>query len=174
MAMLYKDICPEVRALMIDEINLDGDGLYRSAYFTPAGVAAWKNMLVESCRSGSDVSLAAAIKSGPYLLSRHPRRTKNGISFASVPFDAHETIAESNFSRFYLRALCRFALSKGMESLIGYRAMAVATPRAGSQQKIGAHFDAAVTLADLRATMSSAPLGGMPPGVGSGILACLP
>lgn len=174
MAMLYADMCDEIRSFMVEEVELDGSNLYCSSYFTDAGAAAWKQLLLDACRSGDDVSLANSLRAGGFIKHFTQRRTKNGFSQVRVPHDAHETIAESNFSRFYLRALCRLASERGVPFLVGYRAMSVMEPRAGSQQKIGAMFDAAAMLEDLRATMDRNPQLGMPPGVGSGILARFP
>lgn len=174
MAMYYKDMCEEIRAFMIEEVELDAENLYGSSYFREAGVAAWKEHLLEACRSGDDATLAAAIDSREYLKTHHSYLRMGKPVTAAVPITAPKTIADSNFSRFYLRALCRLAIEKGVPSLIGYRAMAVEKPRSGSQEKIGMRFDPKEMLADLRATMAKEPTLGMPPGVGSGILACLP
>lgn len=174
MGMDYHNLDQDVRALMIEEVEFDGHNLYGSAYFNEAGAMAWKNLLLEACASGTDGSLAEAIRVQPYLRAQYARRSKNGTSMVNVPYNAHDTIAESNFSRFYLRGLCRHAMKIGVVHLIGYRAMAVEKPRPGSEEKIGANFHAAEMLDDLRATMAAAPLLGMPPGVGSGILARLP
>jgi hypothetical protein len=174
MPMHYADMCDEVRAFMIEEVDYDGDGLYISSYFTPVGAASWREMLLQACQYGDDSTLARAIESGPHLKSYTERRTKKGFTQVRVPYNAHETIAESNFSRFYLRGVCRLAAVRGVADLIGYRAMEVAQPRPGSQEKINARFAAAAMLDDLRATMDRNPALGMPPGVGSGILARFP
>jgi hypothetical protein len=174
MPLHYADMCDEVRALMIEEVGFDGDRLYISSYFTNAGASAWRQMLLDACERGDDQSLALAIRSGPYLKSYTERRTKSGFTQVKVPYNANEVIAESNFSRFYLRGLCRHATARGVPHLIGYRAMAVAQPRPGSQEKIGQAFPVTPMLDDLRATMDANPALGMPPGVGSGILARLP
>jgi hypothetical protein len=174
MPMHYADMCDEARAFMIEEVELDGDNLYLSSYFTDAGRAAWKGLLLEACQRGDDQSLAQQLRGGGYIRAFTQRNTKKGVIQVRVPYDAHETIADSNFSRFYLRAVCRLAARRGVTDLIGYRAMEVAQPRPGSQEKINAAFDAARMLDDLRATMDRNPALGMPPGVGSGILARLP
>jgi hypothetical protein len=174
MPMHYADMCQEVRSLMVEEVEYDGDGLYLSSYFTDAGTTCWKDLLLQACQSGDDSTLAQAIGSGPNLKSHTQRRTKNGFTQVRVPHNANEVIAESNFSRFYLRGLCRHAQALGVTHLVGYRAMAVMEPRSGSQEKIGATFAVAAMLDDLRATMDKNPALGMPPGVGSGILARLP
>lgn len=174
MAMMYVDLDAKVRAYMLDEVELDGHNLYISAYFNEAGAAVWGDLLRDAAKNGDDVTLAEAIGSQPYLKAKYIQNRKNGPVTVSVPYNAHETIAESNFSRFYLRGVCRHAIDQGIPHLVGYRAMAVANPRPGSDEKIGARFKAQETLDDLRATMAVSPLLGMPPGVGSGILARLP
>lgn len=171
--MHYADMCDELRALMIDEIEIDGGALYHSAYFTEAGASAWKELLQAACQSGDDASLTSQLEA--IHLKTHHSYLRNGRPVnARVPATAAKTIAESNFSRFYLRALCRMALSRGIPTVVGYRAMDVERPRSGSEEKIGVTFDAETILADLRATMHCEPQHGMPPGVGSGILARLP
>lgn len=174
MPMVYRDMCDEVRALMVDEIEYDGDALHLSSFFTAAGREVWKPLLIEAAQSGSDATLALALRGGPYIANFYRKRTSNGLTEARVPRDAHETIAESNFSRFYLRGLCRLAIAREIPDLIGYRAMQVMQPRRGSQEKIGARFPAEDMLHDIRATMATQPRLGIPPGVGSGILARLP
>lgn len=173
MPMHYADMCDELRSLMIDEIEIDGGAIYHSAYFTEAGAAAWKELLQAACQSGDDASLASQL-GATHLKTHHSYLRQGRPVNARVPETAAKTIAESNFSRFYLRALCRMALAKGISTVVGYRAMDVERPRPGSQEKIGVAFDAETVLVDLRATMNGEPQHGMPPGVGSGILARLP
>lgn len=144
-----------------------------SAYFTETGAAEWKELLQAACQSGDDATLASQLRA-THLRTHHSFLRKGRPVNARVPATAAKTIAESNFSRFYLRALCRMALARGIPTVVGYRAMDVERPRPGSQEKIGLAFDAKIVLADLRATMDCEPEHGMPPGVGSGILARLP
>lgn len=172
--MDYVDMCDRVRALMIEEVERDGADLYGSSWFTDAGVSQWKGVLLNACSCGSDASLAAELRSKSFLVTHYQRKAKSGYSTVAVPYNAHNTIAETNFSRMYLRGVCRYALEQGVTHLTGYRAMYVERPRPGSEEKIGMLFGAAEMLADIRATMSGAPVLGMPPGVGSGILARLP
>lgn len=174
MGMSYVDMSDAIRKLMIEEVAYDGDGLYSGSYITDAGKLAWKDMLIEACNSGSDETLAAALTRGRYINAFISRRTKNGVTQVRVPYTAANTVGESNFSRFYLRALSRFAIENDIPFLVGYRAMAVENSRPGSEEKIGMHFDPKLILEDLRATMDGQPEHGMPPGVGSGILARLP
>jgi hypothetical protein len=169
--MDYRDLTNEIRTLMVAEINrdIDNEALYYSSYFTANGIQLWPNMIISAAQSGTDESLANEIRSANCLKIQHQR--VNGV-WAKVPFNAHETIAESNYSRFYLRAVCLHAQNIG-DKLVGYRAKHVERPRAGSEEKIGMEFIALDILTDLRATMAGSPSLGMPPGVGSGILACI-
>lgn len=174
MPLQYVDMCDEVRSNMISEIQYDGENLYISSWLNEAGAIGWRDLLIEACESGSDETLADTLRKKYYLRYSYLRRTKSGHTQVRVPFNAHETIAESNFSRFYLRAVCLFAKAKGVNELVGYRAMEVQQPRPGSEEKIGMLFPVDRTLDDLRRTMDGNPQWGMPPGVGSGILARLP
>ena len=176
MGLEFRNLDETIRGLMLEEIALDvkNGSLYISSYFNDRGVELWETLLTQAAAAGSDDTLAAAITANQCLKYQTTRNTKKGVILVDVPFNAAETIAESNFSRFYIRALCVHAGNTGCSHLVGYRAKYVETPRAGSEEKIGAQFHAAETLADVRATMSTAPAGGMPPGPNSGILAFLP
>ena len=173
--LTFRNLDARTRELMPAEVDHDiASELYTSSYFNERGVEVWPTLLRDAVRSGDDVSLAQAIKSSGCLKSQTTRNTKKGTIYVDVPYNAHETIAESNFSRFYIRALCVRAVEDGHGKIIGYRAKQVAEPRPGSNEMIGKAFDAAEVLEDVRATMSKAPRLGMPPGPNSGILAHLP
>jgi hypothetical protein len=169
MAVEYVDLSDAVRGFMVAEVHHDGEP-YAGTYFSAAGIIAWKDLLLTACQNGDDVSLAAALRANPYLAEYHDRKGKP----AKVPVNAPEVLAESNYGRFYLRGLCLQAANIGVDHLIGYRAKAVQNPRPGSDDLIGVQFHAPSLLDDLRATMDGSPALGMPPGVGSGILARLP
>jgi hypothetical protein len=82
-------------------------------------------------------------------------------------------MAEGEFGRFYLRALCLRALADGTNHLVIYRAKAVMNPRPDSQAKIDTTIDAATLLADLRAHSGVDTALGLPPGPNSGLSARL-
>lgn len=173
--LVFRNLDERVRELMIEEVEVDIAGeLYVSAYFNERGVALWPEILREAVRTGNDATLARAIRDNNTLKRHTTRNTKKGPIQVDVPVTAHETIAESNFSRFYIRALCRRALELGQDHIVGYRAKPVMEAREGSEEKIGRHFGATEVLEDVRATMATAPRLGMPPGPNSGILAHLP
>ena len=57
-----------------------------------------------------------------------------------MPSNAHNTLAEGEFNRFYLRGLCLEAIQQG-KMIEVYRAKAVNQPRAVSQALIGTQLD---------------------------------
>lgn len=171
----FRNLDERTRQLMLAELEHDiATDLYTSSYFNERGVELWPALLREAVTSGDDRSLAEAIRANACLKSRTTRKTKNGVTNVDVPRTAHETIAESNFSRFYIRALCVRAIEDGHGKIYGYRAKQVMEPRPDSNEMIGQAFDASAVLDDVRSTMSTAPKLGMPPGPNSGILAHLP
>ena len=171
----FRNLDEPTRAHMLAEIERDiASGLYISSYFNDLGAQMWPGLIRAAAETGDDRTLAQAIRASGGLKRQTTRNTKKGTIYVDVPHNAHETIAESNFSRFYIRALCLRAIADGHGQVIGYRAKQVMEARPGSNEMIGQAFNEAEVLEDVRATMSTAPRLGMPPGPNSGILALLP
>ena len=173
MPLTYQNLDAETRAFMVEEIDLDihHGKLYISDYLTSRGKQAWPQMLRDAALSGTDATLALQI-SQPGILESHTQRRKPkgaGMYTARVPVNAAEVMSEGEFNRYYVRGLCRRAISNGISALTVYRAKAVATPRPQSEAKIGATVDPAVLLQDLRMTTGVEPALGIPPGPGSGL-----
>ncbi|MGJ5196713.1 hypothetical protein [Bradyrhizobium sp. HKCCYLRH1030] len=177
MGLAYENLTADVRALMVEEIQMaiaDGS-LYVSSYLSPRGREDWSALLVEAAKNGNDDTLAAELKRFARIAETTQRRKPSGgYTTARVPYTAAETMAEGEFNRFYCRGLCRFALSAGVEQLQAYRAKAVAEPRPGSEQKIGMLFNAKAILDDLRTSAGVEPTLGLPPGPNSGLTLRLP
>lgn len=81
--------------------------------------------------------------------------------------NAHEVLAEGEFNRFYMRALCLHA-SQTEQGVVVFRAKSVARPRPESEQMIGRRMDPARLLTDLRTHPTDTALG-LPPGPNSGL-----
>jgi hypothetical protein len=88
--------------------------------------------------------------------------------------NAHEMLAEGEFNRFYIRAVCLRAIKEGTSEVIVYRAKIVEHARAESEQKIGQRIAAETLLRDLRAHPGIDTALGLPPGPNSGLSAQLP
>ncbi len=165
------------RTVMLDEIELDiaAGTLYLSDNLNDEGRSVYPGLLKDAARDGNDVSLAGTILSrlNPF---EKPRRLPSGL-FSKPPvmrFNAHEMLAEGEFNRFYIRALCVRAKEDGVSEVIVYRAKAVENPRPESQQKIGASVSADALLRDLRSRPGIDTALGLPPGPNSGLSVHLP
>lgn len=175
MGLNYQNLDERTRKYMLEEIEIViGDGsIYISAYLTDQGKTEWPELLKQAAVNGSDATLALQLPGR--LLDKVQRRTPSGgFTMAKVPYTAPETMAEGEFNRFYVRAICRRAIDDGITSVIAYRAKEVAVPRPESQAKIGQTFDPKVILEDLRTSAGVEPSLGLPPGPNSGLTVKLP
>ena len=162
-----------VRTEMQGEIDDDlaAGKLYRSARFTAEGSAAYPDHLKAAVETGTDVSLIASISTPSYWKTHEERNRGGKIIVAKVPHTAPATFGEGEFNRFYLRGLCRAALSRAKPSVVIYRAKAVAEPRPESLALEGRVLDAATLLSDLRTHTGVDTALGLPPGPNSGLSA---
>lgn len=172
MALRLEDLDKEgVRNLMLEEFETDlKDGrLYISPRLKDESQDTYVTLLREAILTGSDQSLAEGILENNCLKSMMPRRTRTGrITMARVPKDAHLTLAEGEFNRFYIRALCRKAISEAREIEV-YRAKQVRNPRPESQALIGNLLHPSKLLEDLRQNIGVDTALGVPAGPNSGL-----
>jgi hypothetical protein len=177
MGLDYRNLDERTRALMPAEIDRDASAgtLFLSDNPNPQGRTDYANLLKTAARVGSDVTLAAEIH---HRLNSHekPRKLKSG-AFSKPPAmrsNAHEMLAEGEFNRFYIRAVCLRALEDGVPGVIVYRAKAVENPRAESEQKIGQHVSPEPCTGVLRTHPGVDTALGLPPGPNSGLSVKLP
>jgi hypothetical protein len=177
MGLDYGNMDARTRTLMLAEIDRDiADGtLFLSDNLNSQGRTDYPNLIRAAARAGSDVTLAAEILR---RLNSHekPRRLKSG-EFSKPPVmrsNAHEMLAEGEFNRFYIRAICLRAIEDKVSQVIVYRAKAVENARPESQQKIGQSVPPEPLLQDLRAHKGVDTALGLPPGPNSGLCVKLP
>jgi hypothetical protein len=171
MALNLADL-DRVREAMLAEVEHDiaAGVLYRSARLTDAGWSVYPDVLKKAISSGDDAMLAASLQDPRYWLDQEQSRSSKGkVYWKKVPVNAHETLAEGEFNRFYLRGLCQVALETGVAEVVVYRAKGVAEPRPESEALIGAILDPAALLADLRTHGGVDTALGLPPGPNSGL-----
>jgi hypothetical protein len=164
MGLAFKNLEPATRTIMVAEIDADisGRGLYLSNYLTDRGQQRWPTLLREAAVSGTDDSLAHALNAERSFKERVERRTpKGGTTMAAVPHTAAQTLAESQFNMYYMRALAVRAINEG-RALEVYRAKQVENPRPESERMIGSQLDPAVVLKVLRETLGVEPTIGIP------------
>ena len=160
------------RRYMILEFEYDSshNQVYISPRLSPRGRADWPGLLRESFLSGNHAALASQLRLAGRLETREARQTKRGrVIGVNVPETAAETLAEGEFNRFYIRALCRRAVDYQISSLVIYRAKSVASPRPASELRIGKSIDPQKLLSDLRANIGVDPALGVPAGPNSGL-----
>jgi len=165
------------RQLMHDEVQYDlarGE-IFLSSRLSDGGRAAYVAMLLDAIARGDVDTFAAALARGRVLNPYEQSHSRNGMPYIkAVPRDAHTMLAEGEFNRFYLRALCVRAGQDGIEHLEIYRAKVVHRPRWDSEARIGKLVAASALLADLRAHPGVDLALGVPNGPNSGLSARLP
>ena len=176
MGLEYRDLDERTRTLMLEEIDRDaaGGSLFLSDNLTAQGKAEYPELLRAAAQDGNDDTLASEIRRRLNAFEK-PRQLKSG-RFSKAPEmrrNAHEMLAEGEFNRFYIRALCRRAIEDGKPQLIVYRAKAVEKPRSASEAMIGQALSAEDLLRDLRDHPGVDTAMGLPSGPNSGLSAHL-
>lgn len=177
MGLAYANLDETTRKYMLEEIDLDvaNNDLYLGRRLTEKGRTRWLSLLKESSTSQNDDWLAARQKSEGLIKSKETRSLKGGkVIEVDVPITAAEILAEGEFNRFYIRALCRRAVESGLSKLLVYRAKDVQNPRPSSEALIGTMIDANALLTDLRVHQGEEPALKMPGGPNSGLSVRLP
>jgi len=173
MAFDFHELDEETRDLMVEEIDLDlkKQGLHMSERFkSDVTTERWHSLIREAAEKHNEKWLASKIRDEGLLKSTEKRKQPSGqVTDASVPSNAADVLAEGEFNRFYIRAICRKASKKGETSVEVYRAKSVENPRPKSQELIGEKKNADGLLTDLRANEAVYEVFGIPSGPGSGL-----
>lgn len=149
-----------IRALMLEEAKLDiaESLLYYSERFNERGHTIYEKTLLEALGSHDEVWLERQLFSPTCFNSTELRAGK----VVKVPSNASTVFAQSEFNRFYVRGLCRFALNNPGTRLRVYRARQSSRARPESEAKIGTLLDPQTTLTDLRSRIGINPEFGLP------------
>lgn len=143
---------------MLEEIDAaarDGN-LYFSKRFTPAGTAAWADLLREAAQDHTEHWLAYQLEVPGLMTGLEGSGTPSGgYTIKHVPHTAAETLAEGQFNRYYILALCRRAAEENKLDVFIYRAKQVINPRPESEALIGTRLRAADLITQLRPVRSS-------------------
>jgi hypothetical protein len=177
MPLNYANLDDRTRAFMRDEIAVDiaKGTLYTGRRLSARGAEEWPDLLQGAATNGNDETLAGLLnRDGRLNEFEERRKPKGGVTTVRVPETAAATLAEGEFNRFYIRALCRRAIDDGIPRLIVYRAKNVTSPRRESEERIGTEVDPRQLLADLRENIGVDTALGLPAGPNSGLSARLP
>jgi len=141
------------RALMVDEIKRaeESGQLYFSARFNDAGTRGWLAWLTSAVEQRDEHWLAYQLEVASAMKHLEQRtKPKGGYTVAHVPDTAAETMAEGQFNRFYMAAICRRAIEDGKTNVRVYRAKHRGEPRLESRALEGTSRDADTLLQELR------------------------
>jgi hypothetical protein len=178
MALYFENLDDRTRQLMLDEMDYDiaNNQLHISPFLSGQGQRDYSNLLREALQSGNDETLAENLRGHKRILRTLPRRNpKGGYSISATPENAAQVLAESEFNRYYIRALARRAIEDGIQELVIYRAKPVTNPRPESEARVETTLSPEELLEDLRSHPGDeAPTLGVPSGPNSGLSVRLP
>jgi hypothetical protein len=177
MSLNYQNLDSPTRTHMIAELHADAAAgqLYISSRLNETGAANWAALLGEAISTHDDAWLATEIRKRGLLKSHEERRKPTGgTTLAQIPSNAHETLAEGEFNRFYVRGLCLRAIREKITQVMAYRARHSDHPRPESEAIVGKSFAPSALLNDLRTSAGVEPALGLPPGPNSGLSVRLP
>lgn len=177
MALYYHNLDDRTRRLMSDELDYDitHNQLHISPFLSGQGQRDYVNLLRMAIQSGDDKTLAQSLQEHRRINRALPRRKpEGGFMIAAAPLNAARVLAESEFNRFYIRALARRAIEDGIHELVIYRAKPVRNPRPESEALVETTLAPEDVLADLRAHPDQPPSLGVPSGPNSGLSVRLP
>jgi len=178
MALYFENLDDRTRQLMVDEMDYDitNNQLHISPFLSGQGERDYANLLREALQSGNDETLAQNLREHRRILRTLPRRNPSGgYSIAATAENAAQVLAESEFNRYYIRALARRAIEDGIQELVVYRAKPVQNPRPESEVRLETAIPAQELLEDLRSHPGDErPTLGVPSGPNSGLSVRLP
>ena len=142
--------------------------LYVSNRLLESKNSNYTEYLKNAIQNGDSTMLAHELLTNDCLKKTEPRNTKKGVIMVKVPSNAHETLANGEFNRFYIRGVCRKAIEESLKVEV-YRAKTVSDPRAKSASKIGMTYNPNELLEDLRNNIGIDTFLGLPSGPNSGL-----
>ena len=118
--MNYENIDETVRNFMQEEYDFDKNRnrIYFSPRLTEEGTDRYTQFLQNALTYGTEKWLAEKLREADVIKDREMRMNPlGGISEVKVPPSTPDIIAEGEFSRYYLRAICRKAINEGIKKL---------------------------------------------------------
>ena len=170
MGLNYENLDEITRSFMLSEVDLDlsnesPEKPYISKRFNELGKQNYVPLLKEAIEHHNDDWLAEQLCNRGYM-KEHEQRKGTTIK---VSVNAHETLSEGEFNRYYVRGLCVRAIDEGIDQVEVYRAKQVNEPRSKSEAMLGKKLSAKVLLENLRESIGVKPDFGLLGGPNSGI-----
>ncbi len=145
----------ETRDLMLKEINSDIEKgvLYFSDRLNTLGKEKYQEYLIDSATSQDEQELEKMLDINTHFNATYLRQGKA----VKMPTNASTLLSQSEFNRFFIRALCLKAINDGIENVEIYRARESSWSRPESEAKIGTFVSAKELLEDLRSSIGIEP-----------------
>lgn len=162
----------EIKELMIQEINLDilESKIYLSNRLTEKGKKEYPELLKTSILENNLNYLITELDNDNRISIFETYTDKNGsIKTRKTPHNTSEILAENELNRYYIRAVCLYAINNNIENIIVYRAKFSENPNMESENKIGQKINAILLLNDLRKNIGIDTFLGVPSNVNSGL-----
>lgn len=154
-SFVFLNLVASVRNKMISEIEMDiaNENLYFSNRLNEIGIESYPSFLKNSVLNGAEDVLESLILNNNCLLVTE---FANGRP-KKVPTNAAKLIAQSEFNRSYIRAVCLEAIENNIEEVEVYRARYSTNIRPESEAAIGLKHNPKELLEDLRDSIGIQP-----------------
>ena len=154
----------DIRALMEKEFqsDLESGCLYLSNRLTDEGKEKYPALLLKAIQTGTEESLTNSLTGLFNVTELRTNKQKGTTTSVKVPINANKILSENEFNRFYIRAICCFAINNGIRDVMIYRAKASSICRSESEAKIGTKINANDLLNDLRTNIGFETFLGLP------------
>lgn len=153
MRFQFKHLDDVTRGYMLEEVQAarEEKNLYYSRRFNDGGVARWPALLQEAARRHDELWLASRLEAEGLMRDLEGSRTPSGgYTIKHVPHTAAVLMAQGQFNRYYMLAVCRRALAERKSSVVVYRAKPRSEQSSEPDDLTGSSLDARVLHSELR------------------------
>ena len=151
----FQNLDDETRELMLTEIqsDIEHSKLYISERLNQLGKDNYKGYLLKSVKEGDEEILEKLLDINTHFKPTYLRQGE----IVKMPSNASKLLAQSEFNRYYIRAICIRALNNNKNEVQISRARESSWSRPESEAKIGTFISAKDLLEDLRNSIGTAP-----------------
>jgi hypothetical protein len=112
MALNLENLSTDIRNFMDEELqyDIDNQNLSISSRLNKHGKSNYVSMMKKAIKRGSDGTLANDILVNHFLRDVEEIRSGDHAVVSKIPGNANILIAETEFNKYYVRALCRKAI----------------------------------------------------------------
>ncbi len=151
----FENLDDDTRELMLSEIrnDIEQENLYISERLTDLGKENYASFLLDAAKDGDEETFQILLDSGIHFNSTFLRQGNP----VKMPSNASQLLAQSEFNRYYIRAICLKAIMNNIVNVEIYRARQSSRSRPESEAKIGQFLSAKELLEDLRISIGIEP-----------------